>query len=267
VAAHISRERWLTRRETLVLLLGATGSTLAACTIGPGPTPPAGVDAHPPPDTATAPPTSTPPTTTPPTPGGVLTRVPQLRPHAHNTSVALTFDDGPDPHTTPQVLDLLAALGAHASFCVIGSQVTGHETLVRRIAAEGHTIVNHTHRHPLRVARLTSTQLDDEIRRPQAVLGDLLGSAPTLFRCPGGEWSPTVLSAVSYAGLRPLGWSVDSRDWTRPGTATITSRLLLAAAGDIMLSHDGGGDRSQTITALREVIPTLTGRGLTFIPL
>ncbi len=88
-----------------------------------------------------------------------------------------------------------------------------------------------------------------------------------MFRCPGGEWTPDVLAAVADAGLVPLGWNVDPRDWSRPGTVAITHRLLLSSVGDILLCHDGGGDRSQTVAALRTVLPQLQKRRTTFAAL
>lgn len=269
VGAAGPAERRLGRRAVLAVLLGAAGAALAGC--ADGSTASSSAPAEP---AAEVPTTHVPP----PLPGSgpaaapeplprVVRHVGQLHPHAASSAVALTIDDGPDPANTPRVLELLAALGITASFCVIGEQVADHRDLVRRTAAAGHTIVNHTQTHPLHVRGMTAAQLDDEIGGPQRALGDLLGTAPTLFRAPGGEWTDEVLAATERAGLAPLGWSVDPRDWSKPGVATIESSLLLAVAGDVLLCHDGGGDRSETVEALAQVLPQLTAAGRTFIPL
>jgi peptidoglycan/xylan/chitin deacetylase (PgdA/CDA1 family) len=194
-------------------------------------------------------------------------RVRDFVPGAPAGAIALTIDDGPTPQWTPLVLDLLARLGITATFCLVGQQAAEQPRLVRRIAAAGHTIVNHSLTHPLRVPALSTAQLVDEVTTPQKILGDILGHPPTLFRSPGGEWTADLLGVLGDAGLKPLGWNVDPRDWSRPGVAVIESAVLAAAAGDIVLCHDGGGDRSETVQALTDVLPRMRARGLRFVPL
>jgi peptidoglycan/xylan/chitin deacetylase (PgdA/CDA1 family) len=182
--------------------------------------------------------------------------------------VALTVDDGPDPRWTPELLDLLRARGVHATFCVVGEQVRAHPDLVRRIVAEGHTLCDHTETHDKHLPRRSRATIEREVRSAYddivAVSG---GVRPALFRAPGGNWSPAVIAEAAKLGMRPLDWSVDPRDWSRPGTAAIAAVVSAAPSGSIVLVHDGGGDRSQTIAALRTAIPALQARGLQFVTL
>jgi peptidoglycan/xylan/chitin deacetylase (PgdA/CDA1 family) len=182
-------------------------------------------------------------------------------------AVALTIDDGPHPVWTPKILGLLDRYHVPALFCMIGNQVRGHEPVARAVARAGHQLANHTWSHPIALAGKPPRLVRKELARAQEKIYDTTGYAPKLFRSPGGAWSPTVLREAAQAGLVPLDWSDDPRDWSRPGTAAITRRLLAARPGQILLCHDGGGDRSQTYTALSKVIPALTARGYRFVAL
>jgi peptidoglycan/xylan/chitin deacetylase (PgdA/CDA1 family) len=182
-------------------------------------------------------------------------------------SVALTIDDGPHPVWTPKILRLLDEFHVPALFCMIGNQVLGHEDVARTVARAGHQLANHTWSHPTALPGQDHNQVRKQILRAQEKIHDTTGTAPKLFRSPGGGWSPAVFEETAAAGLVPLDWSDDPRDWARPGTAAITQRLLAARPGQILLCHDGGGDRSQTYDALRTVIPALQARGLGFVAL
>jgi peptidoglycan/xylan/chitin deacetylase (PgdA/CDA1 family) len=182
-------------------------------------------------------------------------------------AVALTIDDGPHPVWTPKVLRLLDRHHVPALFCMIGNQVLGHEDVARTVTKAGHQLANHTWSHPTKLARRPGELVQKEIRKAQAKIEKTTGYAPKLFRSPGGDWSPRVLHQVAQAGLIPLDWTVDPRDWARPGTSRIAHRLLSARPGQILLCHDGGGDRSQTYHALKTVIPKLKARGLRFVAL
>ncbi|WP_432967655.1 polysaccharide deacetylase family protein [Dactylosporangium sp. CA-233914] len=182
-------------------------------------------------------------------------------------AVALTIDDGPHPAWTPQVLRLLERYGVPAMFCLIGNQILGHEGVARSIVAAGHQVANHTWSHPAGIATLPPDLVQQELDRAQEKIHDVTGHTPTIFRSPGGAVSPAVFAAAAKTGMIPVNWDTDPRDWTRPGTGAITDRLLKARPGDILLCHDGGGDRSQTCAALRTVIPALQARGLRFIAL
>lgn len=182
-------------------------------------------------------------------------------------AIALTIDDGPHPLWTPQVLDLLRQHGIPATFSLIGMQARASPGLVKRILAEGHSVANHSMTHPQPFGCLAPAALHRQIADAQSAITEAGGVAPALFRAPGGDWSAAVLSTVVGLQLRPLGWDVDPRDWSRPGTALITHRLLAAQPGDILLCHDGGGDRTQTLESLRTVLPALKARGLRFVRL
>jgi peptidoglycan/xylan/chitin deacetylase (PgdA/CDA1 family) len=121
--------------------------------------------------------------------------------------------------------------------------------------------------HPQPFSARSATAIHQQIADAQSSIVDAGGVAPRLFRAPGGDWTAGVLSAVADLALVPLGWDVDPRDWSRPGTATVTSRLLAARPGDILLCHDGGGDRAQTVESLRTVLPALNRQGLRFVSL
>ena len=203
------------------------------------------------------------PTTAPATAPGPTSTVISSVP---GNSVALTIDDGPDPRWTPQVLDLLAAQGIHATFCLIGQEVRAHPDLVRRIVAGGHTLCDHTESHDIHLRSRSRATVDREVGDAYDDIVTAAGGVrPRLFRAPGGNWSPEILAAATRRDMRGLGWDVDTRDWTRPGTAAIAAAVGHAPAGSVILVHDGGGDRSQTVAALRSALSELRGRGFTFV--
>ena len=182
-------------------------------------------------------------------------------------AVALTIDDGPHPVWTPKILRLLDRYQVPALFCMIGNQVLGHEAVARSVVQAGHQLANHTWSHPTSMARRSIDSIHEEIKRAQNKIQNTTGYVPTLFRSPGGDWSQPLFGAVAQAGLVPLDWSDDPRDWSRPGVPFITHRLMAAKPGQILLCHDGGGDRSQTYKALQAVLPALTARGYRFVQL
>ena len=164
------------------------------------------------------------------------------------------------------MLELLAAHRVRATFCLVGDQVRAHPDLVRRIAAEGHALCDHTESHDTGLPSRSPATIEREVRAAHdRIVAASGGVRPALFRAPGGNWSPAIVAAAARHGMRPLGWSVDPRDWTRPGAAAIAKTLAASPSGAIILVHDGGGDRSQTVAALRTALPALTARGLTFV--
>jgi len=188
---------------------------------------------------------------------------PEYYVHAGPKVIALTLDDGPHPVYTPQILALLQQYKITAAFCMIGQQVGANRPLVSEVVAAGHTIVNHTWNHADQ-SKLTFSQIRSQISRANDALA-AVGQHPSVFRAPYGAWSHAVFQACAAAHLRPLAWSVDPRDWSRPGTSTIVSRILAnTRTGSIILEHDGGGDRSQTVAALRIVLPRLLDEGYRF---
>jgi peptidoglycan/xylan/chitin deacetylase (PgdA/CDA1 family) len=194
-------------------------------------------------------------------------RVRDVRPGVAHDAIALTIDDGPHPLWTPPTLDLLQRNGIQATFSLIGAQAHAYPGLVQRILAEGHSVCNHSMTHPQHFSRSTPAAIHQQITDAQSAIVEAGGVAPQLFRAPGGDWSTAVLSAVADLRMVPLGWDIDPRDWARPGTVLITRRLLAARPGDILLCHDGGGNRAQTIESLRLVLPVLKSRGLEFVTL
>jgi peptidoglycan-N-acetylglucosamine deacetylase len=178
--------------------------------------------------------------------------------------IALTIDDGPDPVYTPQVLRLLAKYKVTATFSMIGIQVRAHPAVAREVASSGHLIANHTWSH-LDLAWLLPPAVTDQMDRATAEIHAATGRLPDLFRAPYGAWSPAVLRQCARAGMTPLAWSVDPRDWSRPGVSSIIAGIMRnTRTGSIILEHDGGGNRSQTIAALTQVIPRLQAAGYHF---
>lgn len=182
-------------------------------------------------------------------------------------AIALTIDDGPSPHWTPIVLDLLRKYGVSASFCLIGHQVRRWPQLAARLVEEGHAVCNHTMTHPRGLGRQAAAAVEREIAGANEAILAATGVLPRAFRSPGGDWGPQVFAVAARHGLTPIDWSVDPMDWRRPGTPTITARLLAARPGQIILCHDGGGNRAETMAALDTVVPTLLRRGLKFVTL
>jgi peptidoglycan/xylan/chitin deacetylase (PgdA/CDA1 family)/glycosyltransferase involved in cell wall biosynthesis len=184
-------------------------------------------------------------------------------------TIALTFDDGPDPRWTPAVLDVLRKYGAHGTFFVVGARVNEHPELVRRILAEGHELGSHTFTHA-DVAALPTWRRDLELALTRNAIAGATGRQETLFRPPYSS-GPGDLSAADLAALRGTGHVAvladrDTRDWQRPGVPSIVARATPAgrAEGAVVLMHDGGGDRSQTVAALDRLLPDLTKKGFRF---
>lgn len=177
-------------------------------------------------------------------------------------TVALTFDDGPDPTWTPQVLELLARYRAVATFCVVGDLARAHPALVHRVVDAGMRLCDHSRTHDERLATRLPAQLTDEIVGTQEELGP---AEVHYFRAPGGNWSPEMLRIAVGHGMQPLGWSVDSQDWQRSGTPAIVATVEREMhPGAIVLLHDGGGNRSESVAALAELLPWLIAQGYLF---
>ncbi|MFU8872297.1 polysaccharide deacetylase family protein [Micromonospora sp. SL4-19] len=221
----------------------------------------------------TASPTSVPKPTRTPRPTPTTPPKPKLRPlpktlpaglkrGSGDRAVALTFDDGPDPRWTPQILDQLRAAHVTATFCLIGKQAQRHPELVARIVREGHQLCNHSWRHDLNLGRRPVAEIKaDLLRTNEAIRAAVPDAQITWFRQPGGRWTPEEVSVARQLGMRPLHWTVDPQDWNHPNAKTIIKRVEAAARpGSIVLMHDGGGDRKQTMAACRHLIPDLKQR-------
>lgn len=181
------------------------------------------------------------------------------------TAVGLTFDDGPDPRWTPQVLQILAEEGVPATFCMVGQQVRRHRELARAVVAAGHALCTHTANHPEHFDQASRAAVDAEIRGGLDALVRADLAPPSLFRAPGGRLSPEVLGAAHGLGLRVLDWEVDTKDFERPPAPVLVDRVLGAVhPGSLVLLHDGGGNRANTVAALRPLIQALRARGYGF---
>ena len=195
--------------------------------------------------------------------GPNLTRLPASRPE-----VALTFDDGPDPKVTPQVLDLLDAAGAQATFFCIGGRARAYPELVREIARRGHAVENHTDTHPYGFAALPPPLLRREVRRAQATLSELTGRQPRFLRTPAGLRSPLLDPVLRREGLRLASWTRRALDSVRGDPDAALRRLLRGLApGDILLLHDGNAARTSAgkpvvLSVLPRLVRALRTAGL-----
>lgn len=167
----------------------------------------------------------------------------------------LSFDDGPDPVWTPKILQVLAKYGAHATFFELGRMQAAHPGLREQILAAGNTIGNHSINH----RQLTAISAKD--RRHEI----FDGPKSKCFRPPYGATNPKVRADIKAAGMVQVLWDVDPRDWARPGTQAIVNNILANAhRRNIILLHDGGGDRTQTVAALDKALRLLKAQGYSF---
>ncbi|WP_229758712.1 polysaccharide deacetylase family protein [Peterkaempfera bronchialis] len=205
--------------------------------------------------------------TSKPTPATTVGREIQHTLEDGGRSVGLTFDDGPDPNWTPQVLALLKQHHAKAVFCMIGPNAAAHPDLVRQVVAEGHRLCDHSVHHNERQSSRSDAYNRHEVLDAQRDIAAAAGPGAKLwyYRAPGGDFTPAIRAVAADHGLRPLGWQVDSEDWRRPGSDAILGTVLSQLKpGRIVLMHDGGGDRAQTVAALRRLLDRLDSEGYTY---
>ncbi|MGW5491196.1 polysaccharide deacetylase family protein [Streptomyces olivaceoviridis] len=181
-------------------------------------------------------------------------------------AVNITIDDGPDPVWTPQVLQVLRDNGVKATFCMVGTQAEAHPELVRQVVAAGHRLCDHTVSHDTTMDTKSQAyqaqQIEDAERQITKASG---GVRPMYYRAPGGAFTPYSRKLAASHGMRPLGWNVDSKDFERPGSDAIVATVERELpGGPTILFHDAGGDRSQTVTALRTLLPRLKQQGYAF---
>jgi peptidoglycan/xylan/chitin deacetylase (PgdA/CDA1 family) len=184
-------------------------------------------------------------------------------------TVALTFDDGPWPHTTRQVLGILERMHAKATFFMVGYLIERYPEIVRRVERSGMTIGTHSWSHPYRTpfVDLTPHRIETEVQRPAELLQSRFGITPTLFRAPGGSYDPQVVRVAREAGMRLVQWSVDPNDYrdsASPG-GIASSVLRAVRPGSVVLLHDGGGDQSATVRALPRIIRGIRDMGLELV--
>ena len=193
--------------------------------------------------------------------------------------LALTFDDGPDISWTPKILDELEAAHVPATFFVIGENALAHPSLLNRIMADGYELGNHSYTHP-NMATTGHGQTMLELNATERLVEAYTGHGMTLFRAPYfGDAEPTTLDELNpaleaqQAGYTVVGLHVDPNDWQRPGAQAIFDQVMRQVHGatadhsdNVILLHDGGGDRAQTVEALPRIISALKAEGYRFVP-
>jgi peptidoglycan/xylan/chitin deacetylase (PgdA/CDA1 family) len=185
---------------------------------------------------------------------------------AASRELVLSIDDGPSEPYTHEILTILRRYDVRATFCMVGSNVAAHRDVAKAVAAGGHQLANHTWSHAW-LPHLSHRAMVREIERAQAELDRVTdGTVPTVFRAPFGAWSSAILDLCWQHQMRAVGWSIDPRDWAKPPAHQIVSDVLAhAAPGRIILDHDGGGNRSHTVEALRVYLPRLLHQGYRFV--
>jgi peptidoglycan-N-acetylglucosamine deacetylase len=181
--------------------------------------------------------------------------------------VTLSFDDGPHPTFTPQILDMLADHDATAVFCVVGEKVRQHPELVQRIVADGHVLCNHSYSHDHQLTSRPAATIEKEIdATSDAVSAAVPGVPVSLFRQPGTHVQPAVAAVLEKRGMAVFDWTVDPRDWQRPDASTIVDRVMdQVEPGSVVLLHDGGGERTETVKALATILAMLRSSGYTTV--
>jgi polysaccharide deacetylase family sporulation protein PdaB len=181
--------------------------------------------------------------------------------------IALTFDDGPSPTFTGQILDLLKQYDAKVTFFVIGERAEAYPKELRRQFLEGHEIGNHTYKHR-EVNKLSAAELKEDLVRAQQGIQKIVPAKIRLFRPTSGYYDEKVVKAAKAMNYSVIiwTWGQDTRDWTNQQGWKIAQKVIRSVKpGDIVLFHDQGGDRSNTIEALRIILPALTAKGYRFI--
>lgn len=259
----MARRSLLVVLAAAVLLLSGCGTKHPTAAPSPSPSPSSSPSPSPVPSASpSVPPTPSPTRTAPKPPNPLMTRT-------GSSGVALTFDDGPQGEWTPRILDELKARGVKATFCVIGSQVAAHADLIRRIVDEGHTLCNHSWNHEFGLGKWSDAAIRANLLKTDNAIHAVVPGVPIpYFRQPGGNWTSAIHRVVKQLGMKSLGWDVDPWDWDKPGAGAIVKRVVShTRSGSVILLHDGGGDRSQTLAALRQIIPMLLQRKFKLIPL
>lgn len=186
--------------------------------------------------------------------------------------VALTFDDGPWDDTN-ELLDVLRDNGAKATFFTVGNRISGNGVdTVKREVAEGHQVATHTWDHAagdgqsVNLSYMSAEQQREEITKGFQAIEDATGQKPSfVMRAPGGNFPTEVWSNVEDLVVADIGWDVDTTDWKRPEASRIAAELMRVTPGDIVLMHDGGGNRKNTIEGLRIALPKLAQDGWKFV--
>ena len=186
--------------------------------------------------------------------------------------IVLSFDDGPHPVYTPQILDVLRSEGVHAVFFVVGAQVASYPAILKRIHSEGHEVGNHTYSHTLTESSSESDILS-EINDTSRLVEELTGNPTRFVRPVGGALSLAFVHAAESTGHNIILWNVDTQDWRAARGTGRSDEIRLSvsdtplANGSVILMHDGGGYRGATVQALKAIIPALREQGYQFCTL
>lgn len=181
--------------------------------------------------------------------------------------IAFTFDDGPDHRQTTEILDVLDQYNAKATFFVVGTRVEKHPEIVQMQLARGHEIGNHSYRHPS-FQGMSKSNMQNELSRTQQAIFQATGYKAVLFRPPGGFYNEALINVSKQNDLQFILWSwhQDTKDWKAPGVDRMVKKVLAGArSGDIVLMHDFVANSTQTIEALKQILPELKKQGYSFV--
>ncbi|MFD1177357.1 polysaccharide deacetylase family protein [Paenibacillus puldeungensis] len=181
----------------------------------------------------------------------------------HQKMVAITFDDGPDPIETTEILNELKKYNAKCTFFVLGKKVETYPEIASRIIKEGHELANHTYNHAYFKGE-SGEDIVKELMKTERVITGVSGKGSKFFRPPGGVYSDSVVNAAKQVGLKIILWSwhQDTRDWKKPGAHVIKKQVMKNLRnGDIILMHDSVSGKSQTKEALSQILPELMKKG------
>lgn len=196
--------------------------------------------------------------------GAIGAGTPETDVAARKKLVALTFDGGPSGFTS-RIDRILQRKHVRASFFWVGSRIAGHERVVRRVARQGHEIANHSWFHD-DLTGLPADEVRRQLARTNRLLSRLTDERPRVFRPPYGAVNDQVREIAAGLRMRTVLWDVDSLDWTGPGCERIAARIReMVRHRSIVLMHDGGGDRTQTVCALPRIVRDLRSRGFRFL--
>lgn len=204
---------------------------------------------------------------------GSLVKQPEVEDHdivrdvpTQEMAIALSFDDGPSPKFTPQILEVLNENDVRATFFAVGMRIEQFPDVAKAIAAK-HELANHSYSHP-HWSNPTKVEVQEEITKASDVMFQITGQKPWLFRPPEGFWNNTVIEAAKELNYQTVMWSwrTDPKDWANPGVYQIVQRVVKnASPGEIIIMHDCGGNRSQTVQALPLIIKELKAKGYHFV--
>lgn len=187
-------------------------------------------------------------------------------------AIALTFDDGPWPETTDQILDVLEANGAKATFFTIGNQISYNVDQIKREAALGCQVCTHTWDHAdgsgqgVNITYMSADEQIWEVQEGYAAIREALGVEPShVLRAPGGNYYGDAIANLAPYVDAEIGWDVDTEDWKQPGSDAIYEAIMSVQPGQVVLMHDGGGPRAQTVEAVQRAIPELVAQGYKLI--